>query len=106
MSTCTWPIGNGESLSCTIYDPSTTWNKVAGIYIFAYRSGPTNWIALYVGQTDDFSSRMPSHDRWDEAVRLGASHIHALVIPLAANRDRLEKMLIQTLQPSMNVQHR
>jgi hypothetical protein len=106
MLTCNWPLGNGESLGCHIYDPDTNWNQAAGVYIFAYPTDQTSWRALYVGQADDFSSRLPSHERWNEAVRLGATHIHALVVPLAANRDRLEKMLIQNLQPRMNVQHR
>jgi predicted GIY-YIG superfamily endonuclease len=106
MSTCNWPLGNGQELECNIYDTNTTWHSVAGLYIFAYRTDQTYWRALYVGQTDDFSSRIPSHERWNEAVRLEATHIHALVVPQAATRDKLEKMLIQTLQPPMNVQDR
>lgn len=106
MATCTWPLGNGEMLEFTIYGSGTTWNKVAGLYIFAYRTDETHWRALYIGQTDDFSARMPSHDKWSEATRLGATHVHALVVPLVANRDKWEKMLIQHLQPPMNVQNR
>lgn len=104
---CSWPLGNGQVLDCVIYDPhGTTWNRVAGLYIFTYRLNATQWHALYVGQTDDFSSRLLSHERWYEANQLGATHIHAAVVPMAANRDKLEKMLIQHLQPSMNVQAR
>ena len=106
MSTCNWPLGNGQTIEFTIYDSNANWNNVAGLYIFAYRVGQTDWYALYVGQAVDFSSRMPSHERWDEAVRLGATHVHALVVPLVANRDKWEKMLIQTLHPPMNVQNR
>jgi hypothetical protein len=106
MSTCNWPLGNGQTLECQIYDFNATWYKVAGLYIFAYPTDQTHWHALYVGQTDDFSSRIPSHERWNEAVRLGATHIHAVVVPQAATRDKLEKILIQTLQPPMNVQAR
>jgi hypothetical protein len=105
MSTCKWPLGNGQSLEFTIYDSNTGWNSVAGLYIFAYTDGQY-WRALYIGQADDFSTRLPYHERLEEAVRLGATHIHALVVPLAANRDKFEKMLIQTLQPPMNVQGR
>ena len=106
MSTCKWPIGNSEALEFTIYDSAVTWNKVAGLYIFAYRTDEVHWTALYVGQAEDFSVRLPSHEKWNSAVRLGATHIHALVVPLAANRDKWEKMLIQHLQPRMNVQYR
>jgi hypothetical protein len=107
MSTCTWPLNNNETLEFTIYDPtSTTWNKVAGLYIFTYRTDDTHWTALYVGKADDFSERIPSHERWLEAVQLGATHVHALGVPLEANRDNWEKMLIQHLQPPMNQQLR
>ncbi len=106
MSNCAWPLGNGQSVECTIYDSNTTWNRVSGLYIFAYRTDETHWRALYVGQADDFSFRIPSHERWDETVRLGATHVHALVVPQAVNRDNLEQMLIQNLQPPMNDQYR
>lgn len=105
MRTCNWPLGNGEILKFKIYDHQTTWNNVAGLYIFAYQDGQ-NWYALYVGQTDNFSCRIPNHERWDEAHRKGATAVHALVVPLAANRDRLEKMLIQNLRPPLNSQYR
>lgn len=105
MSTCNWPLGNGETLEFKIYSFNTNWNQVAGLYIFTYFDGQY-WRALYVGQTDDFSCRMPCHDRLDEAVRRGATHIHAATIPQAAKRDNLEKMLIQHLQPPMNTHYR
>jgi hypothetical protein len=101
MRTCKWPIGNNQTLDFIVYDTNTLWNEFAGLYIFAYLSGEY-WHALYVGQTTDFSSRLPSHERWDEAVQKGATHIHALLVPQAANRDKVEKMLIQNLQPPMN----
>lgn len=104
MAACSWPLGNGETLSFEIYDRNEGWNKVAGLYIFSHLGADGLWQALYVGQTDDFSSRLPSHDRLNEAIRRGATHIHALVVPLAANRDRWEKMLIQNLQPPLNEQ--
>lgn len=105
MSTCNWPLGNGQTLEFTVYNSNTGWNKVAGLYIFAYVGGEY-WRSLYIGQAEDFSTRMPNHERLEEAVQQGATHIHAAVVPLAANRDKWEKMLIQHLQPPMNVQSR
>lgn len=106
MSNCTWPLGNGQSFECEIYSQDTNWNQVAGLYIFACRTDETHWRALYVGQTDDFSSRIPSHERWPEAVRLGATHVHATVVSQQADRNLLEAMLIQNLQPQMNNHYR
>ena len=106
MDKCTWPIGNNESLDFAIYSLSDQWNKVAGLYIFAHRTDQTHWQSLYVGQTDDFSSRIPNHEQWCSAVRLGATHIHARVVPAAAVRDTLERRLISFLQPPLNEQLR
>lgn len=106
MSKCNWPLGNGQHLEFDVYDRHQDWDVVAGLYIFSYQGATTSWHALYVGQTDDFSSRLPSHDRLNEAVQLGATHIHACVVPSQSNRDLWERQLIQNLQPPLNSQNR
>ena len=62
------------------------------------------WTALYVGQTESLAARLPTHERWLEATRLGATHIHVRVEPLAMLRAAMEQQLIQTYQPRLNVQ--
>jgi hypothetical protein len=106
MANCSWPLGNGSSLEFTIYDRNEGWNKVAGLYIFSHLAANGRWSALYIGQTDDFSSRLPSHERLNEAIQRGATHIHALVVPQQQNRDAWEAMLIRHIQPPMNEQLR
>lgn len=105
MSTCKWPLGDGTVLEFTVYGFNTDWNQVPGLYIFAYVDG-NRWNALYIGQAMEFSSRLPSHELRQEARRNGATHIHAIVVQQAANRDKWEKMLIKHLDPPMNRQHR
>jgi len=105
MSICKWPLGGGSTVDFTIYPKNDGWNHVAGLYIFSYQT-PNGWVALYVGQTDDFANRPAKHERLDEAIRLGATHIHARVVLLQADRNRLEKALISVLDPPMNKQHR
>lgn len=92
----------------TVYSPhETTWSDVPGIYIFTGVNHQLNqWVVLYIGQADSFRNRMRSHEMWLPAVRLGASHVHAMAVPLAANRDEIEKWMIATYQPPLNVQHR
>lgn len=104
MNTCNWPLGNGQQLEFTIHSSNKGWSNASGLYIFSYLSGDY-WRAVYIGQTDDFSSRLPNHERLDEAVRKGATHIHAAVVQQKNNRDKWEKMLIQQLKPSLNTQH-
>jgi len=99
-------MGNGQTLNFTIYNATAEWNEVAGLYIFARQTNDNHWFALYVGQTNDFSARFSSHEKWNSAAQRGATHIHAVVVPLAANRDVLEKRLIAHLQPPLNEQHR
>jgi len=82
-----------------------TWNNVAGIYIFTAIVGP-HWKAFYIGQCDSFVNRFQTHERWDQAARLGATHVHARVVPLQADRDSLEQALIRTCQPPMNTHFR
>ena len=104
-SICKWPLVSGGTVDFTIYPKNEGWNHVAGIYIFSYQT-PSGWVALYVGQTDDFAKRPATHERLDDAIRLGATHIHARVVPLQADRNRLERDLIASLDPPMNKQHR
>jgi hypothetical protein len=96
--------------SLIIYDPATvTWNAVSGVYAFAGRDAQGIWRPLYIGQADTFRTRpMPpgNHERWAEAVRLGATHVHALTVPLAAMRDLVERRLIAAYQPPLNIHHR
>ena len=91
----------------TVYEHSSDWNEVAGIYIFA---GPgstrTSWQALYIGHTESLADRLPTHEYWQEAVKLGATHVHARVEPQEVTRKAIERILIQNYQPRLNVQHR
>ena len=83
----------------------TTWNAVGGVYIFT-GIRENVWRPFYVGQTDSFKNRMPSHERWDEARILGATHVHAMSVQQAVNRDAIERDLIQSFNPLLNAQHK
>jgi hypothetical protein len=81
------------------------WNDVPGIYIFAaVESG--FWNPKYIGQCDSFKNRCPVHERWEEARRLGATHVHAAVVRDPAQRSQLEQTLIRAHQPPLNSQFR
>jgi hypothetical protein len=97
-------LGNRESIDFLVCDFNANWAAVGGLYIFAYLA-KDGWFPLYVGKTENFSNRLPNHERKDEAIKRGATHVLAVRVPQAANRDRLEILLIQHLQPRMNEQH-
>ena len=62
------------------------------------------WCALYVGKTQDFSSRISTHESWQEAVRLGATDVHAMEEQREQVHDVIEKELISWFRPRLNVQ--
>ena len=91
----------------TVYEHnshSQKWNNVAGIYIFAGINYLSRWIPYYIGQCDSFQDRIPSHGQWDKAQSLGATHVHAMAVPQAAMRDKIERELIRACQPRLNQQ--
>ena len=101
MPTVTW---SGHVF--TVYEHGANWNEVAGLYIFTGKNAEGLWVALYVGQTESLAARLPTHERWQEAVRLGATHVHAKTEPNAETRGQVEGELIQAYQPRLNVQQR
>lgn len=103
--TVEWPLGNGEVVEMEVYAHGADWNAVGGVYIFARPEGPS-WVALYVGQTEDFSTRVPAHEKWDRARRLGATAVHALPVREGSSRLALEGRLVRHLAPPLNVQEK
>ncbi|MCY4129037.1 MAG: hypothetical protein OXG15_07320 [Gammaproteobacteria bacterium] len=106
MSTSQIVSWGGYDFNC--YDPTqTNWNDVPGIYIFAGKSADGRWWrAKYVGQTSSFIARLGpglnNHERWPEAIRGGATHVHARVVQNELERRSLELMLIETYNPPLN----
>lgn len=99
----TYPWGG---YAFTIHKVTDRWNHVGGIYVFASRRTILTWTGLYVGETDDFAERFSAHERWRDAASLGATHVHALVMPDREARAQLERLLITQYLPILNTQHR
>ncbi len=78
-----------------------------GNYTFVRPSGSGLWLPVYFGETNDFSTRLPDHERWADALRAGATHIMAHTTP-AGERVRLneETDLIKRWNPPLNAQMR
>ncbi len=98
----TWRTSDGGQYEFFVYGPDANWRQVGGVYIFSYHDG-AYWRPLYVGETDDFSQRLPNHERWGDAQKAGATHIHVRVEAQEASRVDLEQKLIQGHQPPLNV---
>jgi hypothetical protein len=80
---------------------------VAGNYAFVKQLANGNCIPLYFGVAENLRDRILNHDRWAEAVRLGATYVMAHTTP-AGETARLaeERDLIQYWNPPLNVHHR
>jgi len=74
------------------------------MYRAAHEGARNQWVPYYIGQTNSFADRIPNHENWSAAVRLGATHVHARVESQAATRDRIKAALIAAYQPALNVQ--
>ncbi|MDP5239910.1 hypothetical protein Q9Q94_10220 [Uliginosibacterium sp. 31-16] len=84
--------------------PDVNWNDVGGIYIMAKKQPSGGWHPFYIGQAKSLKDRLSNHEQWPSARRLGATHILAAVVGQQAERDRIERDLIQSTQPQLNTQ--
>jgi hypothetical protein len=53
----------------------TLWKDNSGVYMFVSLNQNQHWDVWYVGQCDSFANRIPSHERWQDAQRHGATHV-------------------------------
>lgn len=83
-----------------VFDPSRRWpTEAGGVYVFARPAPGSTWIPLYVGQTRNLANRLAKHEKWSEAERYGATHIHVREVPHPARRSALESDLIESFRP-------
>lgn len=85
-----------------------TWHDVPVNYMFARRLPSGTWEVYYIGQCQSGRDRMPTHERWAEAMRsYGATHVLShQASPVEATRCAEERDLILSHNPPMNTQHK
>lgn len=78
------------------------WYRYPVIYAFA-RLVSGRFQIMYIGEAGDAADRFSTHERWNEASRLGATHILTLISTSDKfARKALEDELISYYQPRMN----
>jgi hypothetical protein len=78
-----------------------------GNYAFVKKLPNGNYVPIYFGIADNLKDRIPTHERFEDAIRAGATHVMAHTTPAgAAARIAEERDLIQQWNPSLNVHHR
>jgi hypothetical protein len=101
-----WSSPDGRSLQFGVYNYAGDWREVSGIYIFCRREPNGGHTPLYIGQTINLRQRIPQHEMWPEAVRLGADSVHVALVSGAQNLDYFERVLIAEFDPILNTHHR
>ena len=78
-----------------------------GNYNFVKQLTNGKWTPLYFGESGDLQGRIPGHEVWAAAVRLGATHVMAHTTPAGERaRQAEEQDLIAFWNPPLNTQHR
>lgn len=78
------------------------WPESPGVYVFAAPSFFGRWSAIYIGETGDLADRIPNHEMWPRARALGATKVHARIVPSIFGRILLEDSLITLHDPPLN----
>lgn len=77
----------------------------SGVYMFVRLVNGT-WHPVYVGIADDLLARLTNHERWREAVQLGATGVVAQAQASADSRQTAERNLIGLWNPPLNTHYR
>lgn len=96
--------GLGSVYTFRLSNWSLPWLPVAGLYAFV--RGLDN-VVIYLGETENFKTRMPGHEMWLLALLHGATDVYSMrFYGSDATRKALEKDLIGAYNPTCNTQHR
>ena len=76
VKTCTWTGISGKQYEYGIYPIGTSFVAKPGNYVHAKVSGLGRWSAVYIGETEDLSTRFENHHAAHCIARNGATHIH------------------------------
>lgn len=85
---------SGNEYSFDIYSFNTTFKPLSGIYYISKRNQKREHTAIYLGITDDLSSRFNNHHKGDCFVKNGANCISILLENSKERREEIEKDIL------------
>lgn len=78
VATCNWTGASGQKYTYEVYEFGTPFNEVPGNYAITKRDPQLRHTILYFGESDNLKQRCcGGHEKWEAAIRLGATHIQA-----------------------------
>ncbi len=98
-----WPGQSGKEYPYEIFPIDASFRPLPANYIYAKQSEDGNWVPLFIAQTRDIKQRLEGHEKLQEAMEQGATHIHVhLSTTGQAARCTEEQDLIHLWQPVCN----
>ena len=70
-----WLGQSGTQYEFMVYPLGTELPPAPGTYIYAKQAENGQWVPLYIAQTRDMHQRLEGHEKLQEAVENGATHI-------------------------------
>ena len=102
-NTHVWLGRSGAQYEFQVFPWPTVFPPFPGIYIFCRLENFIQWAPIYVGQTEDLSTRFDDHHKMNCIQRYGVSHIHILgEMNGEPQRREIERDLILNLMPPCN----
>ena len=81
--------------------PEADFPAAPAVYAFAKPAG-RGWTPVFLSRTGNLAQRMAWHERWEEAQRLGATHVLIHHHDKRDAREAVEADLLAVLRPVMN----
>ncbi len=101
-----WQGASGTSYGYWIRPIYTSWQPRPGNYIYAKETlpGRGQWVALYIGQSENLSMRLANREMEAEVVHHGATHIHAhgSAFDVELRMDEVRDLILK-LNPQFNL---
>ncbi len=98
-----WPGQSGKEYTYHIYPIDAELRALPGNYIYARQSEDGSWVPLYIAQTRDLRQRLEGHEKLQDALEAGATHVHVHVSQAGqALRCTEEQDLVHRWQPACN----
>ncbi len=71
-----WEGQSGKDYGYWVHRIGTSFNEVAGNFIYAKLAGPNEWLPVFIGQTDNLNNCAADQEKYQCARQNGATHIH------------------------------
>ena len=104
VANCAWTGVSGQRYNYEVYELGTKFSEVPGNYAITRRDAQLRHTVLYFGESDNLNRRCcATHEKWEAAIRLGATHIHAhFGSPSKTTRCAEESDLVANYNPPLN----